>query len=242
MNDLVKLVFAQIPKYISNFVSLLSRPKGFIRRKSKLNDESLTEALTFLGISFVLGWILKTPLTPEGVNPWQYLGARGLLDLIGLALYAAALRSSWRLVGGRAHYLKFFIAWCYFDAVIGILLNVTLLLAYGIVKVWDPELYSILVGTFRGRRMSNLEINAYLAQAIRDVQLGSFGRFLLLAGFELTLLGGCAAALAWVIAGWGALREFTGLSKKRSFLAGVIFSLLSAPVFLFLYYLLFAIS
>ena len=242
MNDLIKLVFAQIPKYISNFVNLLSHPKRFIRKKSKLNDQALTEALTFLGISFVLGLILKTPLIPKSENLWQYVGTRGLSDLIGLALLATAMRFSWKLVGGQAPFLKFLIACCYFDAVIIILIDVTELLAYGIVKVWDPELYNLLVGAFRNKRMSNSEMGAYMVQAVREAQSGSFGKFLLVVIFELTLLGGCLAALAWVIAGWGALREFTGLSKKRSFFAGVIFSLLAAVVILFLYFILFALS
>jgi hypothetical protein len=242
MYDLIKLVFAQIPKYISNFANLLSHPKRFIRKKSKLNDLSLTEALTFYGISFVLAFILKTPFILGSLNPWQYIGTRGLYDLIWLALYAATLGLSWRLVGGRAPFLKFFIAVCYFDAVIGIVLSVTRLLGVGVVKFWDPELYDILVGAYRSMRLSNPGMNAYMAEAVREAQSGSFGKFLLVVVFELILLGGCLVALAWVVAGWGALREFTGISKKKSFFAGVIFILLAAIVFLFLYLILFALS
>lgn len=242
MNDLIKLVFAQIPKYISNFASLLSHPKRFIRTKSKLSDQSLTEALTFLGVSFVLCLVLKTPLIPESLNPWRYIGTRGLSDLIALIFYATALTFSWRLVGGRAPFLKFLIAFCYYSAVIDVLMNVARLLAYGIVKVWDPELYNVLVGAYRNMRLGYSGMDAYMAQALREAQSGSFGKFLLVVVFELTLLGGFLVAFAWVIAGWGAFREFTGLSKKRSFLAGVIFSLLGAVVFVFLYHILFALS
>ena len=77
MNDLLKLVFAQIPKYISNFVNLISHPKRFVRKRNNSTDQALTEALTFLGITFVLSLIITSPLRSEGVNLWQHVAARG---------------------------------------------------------------------------------------------------------------------------------------------------------------------
>lgn len=76
VNDLIKLVLAQIPKYISNLLTLVSQPKRFIRKKRPHSDESLTEALTFLGITFVLGLILRSSFIPEETNFWQYVGTR----------------------------------------------------------------------------------------------------------------------------------------------------------------------
>src|SRR5690242_6948468 len=108
MNDLLKLIFAQIPKYITNFVNLISRPKRFVRERNKIDDESLTEALTFLGITFVLSLIITSPLRSEGVNLWQHVAARGLLIVIAVTVNAAVLRLSWRLVGGKADFPKIF--------------------------------------------------------------------------------------------------------------------------------------
>ena len=81
-----------------------------------------------------------------------------------------------------------------------------------------------------------------MTQAVEAAQSGNFSKLLVVAGFHLMLLGGCVAVLVWMIAGWGAYRELTGLSKQRSMAAGVIFLLLGAVVITFLYFLNFALT
>src|SRR5215216_2091183 len=209
MNDLIKLVFAQIPKYFSNFVNLLSHPKRFVRKRNKLNDQSLTEALTFLGITFVLSLIITSPLRGEGANLWEHVAARGLLIIVAVALNAAVLRLAWRLVGGRAPFLKFFIPFCYFYAIGNIILDVAHLLALGIVKFWDPGFYTIIVGHFRNKSfMQSPEGEAYITRAVDEALSGNYTKVLVSAAFVITSLSGWVALFVWMWAGWGAFREF----------------------------------
>ncbi len=140
MNDLIKLVFAQIPRFISTFVDLQVGPKRFVRRKNIYGDQPLTEAITFLAITFVLGLILKTPFIPEGVNFWQYVATNGLADLMEVVLFAAALRFSWKFVGGHAPFGRFLITFCYYYGVFLVLSSVFHLFALGVAKACDPEL------------------------------------------------------------------------------------------------------
>jgi hypothetical protein len=228
MNDLVKLVFAQIPKYLFNFFNLVSGPKRFVRKRNVYNDQSLTEATTFLAISFVLTLILKTPFIPD-VNFWQYIATLGLQALIEIALLTAVLRLAWTLVGGNAPFGRFFITFCYYYAVGIIGLQAFTVFAYGIAKVWDPELYGLLVEAYKGKSFSNPKMQPYLERAGGS---GDFKKLLPLVAVSLMLSLGWAALLAWTIAGWGAYRELTTVTKKRSVLAGIMFICLYPIVFL----------
>jgi len=228
MNDLVKLVFAQIPKYLFNFFNLVSGPKRFVRKRNVYNDQSLTEATTFLAISFVLALILKTPFVPD-VNFWQYIATLGLQALIEIALLTAVLRLAWTLVGGHAPFGRFFITFCYYYAIGIIGLQAFTVFAYGIAKVWDPELYALLLEAYKGKSFVNPKMQPYLEKAADS---GDINKLLPLVAVNLMLLLGWAAFLAWTIAGWGAYRELTTLTKKRSLLAGIIFICLYPIVFL----------
>jgi hypothetical protein len=234
MNDLIKLVFAQIPKYLLNFFALVSGPKSFVRERNIYSDQSLTEAITFLAISFVLTLILKAPFMPEDVNLWQFIATRGLSTLIEMGLLAAALRFAWTLTGSKTPFGRFFITFCYYYAIGLIILEIFTILAYGLVKIWDPEFYTILVGAYKNKRFNDPKADAYMMQAVDS---GDSGKLLVFAGFNLIILGGWAALLTWIIAGWGAYRELTSLPKKKSILAGIIFFLLSPVVFLVTYFL-----
>jgi hypothetical protein len=154
VNDLIKLVLAQIPKYISNLLTLISQPKRFIRKKRDHSDESLTEAFTFLGITFVLDLILKSSFIPEETNFWQYIGTRGVYDLMEIILLSTVVRFSWRLVGSNSPFVRFLIPTCYLYATFAIAAAIHQLFAYGIAKVWDVELYNLLLGTFKDKRSS----------------------------------------------------------------------------------------
>jgi len=237
MNDLIKLVFAQIPKYLFNFFNLVSGPKRFVRKRNVYNDRSLTEAMTFLAISFVLTLILKAPLIPADVNFWQYIATIGLLALIEMALLATALRFAWKLVGGRAPFGRFLITFCYYYAVGLIGLQAFTVLAYGFAKVWDPGLYALLIEAYKDKGFSNPKVEAYVAKAAAS---GDIRKLLPLAAVSLMIWLGVAALLAWTIAGWGAYRELTTLAKKRSVFAGIIFICLYPIVFL-LNYLLYSV-
>ncbi len=116
-----------------------------------------------------------------------------------------------------------------------------MLFAYGVVKVWDTELYNILVGAYKKQRMISYEFNAYMTRPAEAAQSGDYSKLLAAVAFSLTAMGGWVAVLVWMITGWGAYRELTGLSKQKSFLAGMIFCPLILVALTFLYFLHFAL-
>ncbi len=242
MNELLKMVPAQFPKYISIFVSLVSTPKQFVRKKNKYSERSLTEAVTFLTISFGLDLILRTPLIPENANFGQYTGIQALLALMELLLFTAALTLSWKLVGGHSPFGRFLITLCYFYAVLIILLRVSSLFAYGLVKYLDSELYKLMVNVSKTQGMGNSELSAYMDHAVKAFMSGERRKLLAFFAFGVTILAGSLGATIWTYAGWGAYRELTGLSKSRSFLAGIIFVLLGAVAVGFLYFVNLALA
>lgn len=239
MDDLVKLVFAQIPKYLFNFFSLVSGPKRFVRKNNVYNDKSLTKAMTFLAISFVLELVLKAPFIPPDVNLWRYIATVGLLALIEMTLLATALRFAWTLVGGHAPFGRFLITFSYYYAVGLIIMQAFTTLAYGIAKVWDPELYALLLEDYKGKRFNESQAQAYI---LNVAGLGDLKKLLPLAAVGVMIWLGLAALLAWTIAGWGAYRELTTLAKKRSVWAGIIFLCLYPIVFLVNYLLYFVLA
>jgi hypothetical protein len=237
MNELIKLIFAQVPRYLFNFFNLVSAPKRFVRERNVYNDQSLAEAMTFLAISFVLTLILKAPFIPAGINFWQYIATNGLLALIEMALMATALWFAWKLVGGRALFGRFLLTFCYYYAVAIIGFQVFAVLAYGIAKVWDPGLYTVLVEAYKEKGFRNPKVTEYVAEAAGS---GDLRKLLPLAAVSVMLWVSMAAISVWMIAGWGAYRELTALTKRRSVLAGIIFLCLYPVVFL-LNYLLYSV-
>ena len=69
----------------------------------------------------------------------------GLLIVLAVTFNTAVLLLSWRVVGGKSHFLKFFIPFCYFYAVGNVFLDISHLLALGVAKFWDPEFYKLIV-------------------------------------------------------------------------------------------------
>lgn len=149
---------------------------------------------------------------------------------------SAVLRFSWRVVGGNAPFVRFLIPTCYFYAAFAIASAIHQLFAYGIAKVWDVELYNLLLTTFKDKRVVNAELQAHISAAIESAKSGDSRKLIVFAVYELVLLVGLIAIIAWVIVAWGAYRELTGLSRKKSFVAGILSLALGSVVVGFLYY------
>jgi hypothetical protein len=229
MKDLALLILNQIPKYFSDFIKCLAGPKGFVRARSDDSQQALAEAMTFLGISFAFSMLLFWPLMPAQVESTRFLVGRGLLYLILVAAGTAVTLVSWRCVGGRAPFGRFFVISCYYVGVVIVCQTLILLCAYGVVKIFDLELYPVLVDSTTRLQFGDTRLTGMIN--------GAGGRrhvIVLLIFYFIMLVVDPIAVTIWSVLGWGAYREINGLSKGRSFAAGVIASLLTFLIIPFL--------
>ena len=221
MKDLLLFVLNQIPKYFSNFISVLVRPKRFVRGRHDTSEQTLAEAMIFFGVSFVITMILAWPLMPDHVESARFLAPRALINLILVAAGAALTLVSWSFVGGQARFESYFVINCYYMGVLIICMMLVFLCALGIVKIFDPALYPLLAQTSIHIQFQNEKLNELIYDPGNQMRSAVF------IIYNLILLAGLIAQSLWYILGWGAFREINGLSKWQSFIAGMIFILLT---------------
>ena len=226
MQDLLKEIFASIPKYISNFARVLTGPKSFIASRNVDREGALTEALTFAGISFCLAMILITPRIPDEVDFWKFFGARLISNLILIACAAGVLRLAWKIVGGQASFDKFLIVYSYYFGVAFLMLFLVMLCSDGILKSFDPELYKKLVA---------IQLKQS-TETVNPVQSGAFiaSLVIFLAGFILVSI--------WGFIGWGAYRLLNNASKGQSVAAFFLAGVLTWPTLMVYYFIHAALS
>jgi len=218
MVELIKQVLAIIPTYFQELVSLVSGPKRFIAELDSRRELTIKKSLIFLAISFFIVSVLHIPLTQGDLL--NDLAASSIFTLLNVSAHACVMYWAWRLVGGSAPLGKILPVYFYYAGVIELIMMVTYLVAVGGMKTADPAGYRQI-------------IEAILAESVLEYfrQHGEelLARPALLVG-GLIVVAGFGVAMAWLIAGWGAFRQLSGLPKLRSIPAGCLFVLFSVPV------------
>ena len=222
MKDAVQWVLVQIPKYVSNFYILFVSPKRFVGARNMSDEKSLAEAFTFLAVSFIFALLFHIPLMPDDVNLLKFLGVQGVANLLWVVFAAAGLRLAWKCMGGRAQFTSFLITYCYYFGVTLVLIKILHLFVLGIFKTFYPDVYEALKYLLLG----------VMAELAEDLPVFPF----------LVVFGGYIAVGIWLFLGWGAYRELNGLTKIRSFGAGMLFILVSGVLLAFLSIMLNAVT
>lgn len=209
MKDLASLVLSQIPKYISNFASLVSSPIRFIRNYNPYKESALSEAFVFLGISLVITFILKAPLlpAPDKVNTFAYIAADGLWKVTMVMIVAASMRLAWRIVGGAATFDRYLIINCLYFGVFSVLSHMLLLC---------------------GHYLNTIDRNHYLALSNKTLAVG-------LALKAILYVLGFGALFVWCLICWKTYVEINGpsISKSQSVVAFILVLLISFLPLLF---------
>ena len=219
------MILKYLPQYFKQFGSLLSRPKRFMGHKNTTAEEAFSESLLFLAISIVLVVVMTAPLLPTNKNIWTNLCGIAVVALLGVSLFAVALKISWRLVGGKASVRSFFVTYAYYMGVIIVIFPLVILLSQGVFKVFDPELYAkILEAEAKNAPMPDMA-----------------GKKLPLISFAIQV-GGYLCLSVWSFIGWGAYRQLNDLSKGRSFGAFLIMDPLALLVAALVYFVATALS
>jgi hypothetical protein len=210
MKEFLEKILVSIPNYLLVFGAVFSGPKKFIAERRMNAIEEWVDALVFLAISSALTVLTGTLVQASGRDLWTALGRYALLVLFAVSLSAVTIRIAWWLVGGRASVVSIFIAYAYTCGVALVLFSVFDLLADGILKALDPNLYAKIIAK-----------QASLSKATEStawwVSIAIFG-----IGFAFVDI--------WGFIAWGAFRQLNGLTKTRSFFAFMISTILLLPV------------
>src|SRR4030095_6762655 len=122
MKDLFEKLIGLVPAYFDALLPLVTGPKHFIAKRVSRDKSAMQKALVFLAVSFLIGWILKIPLSRKD-NPLLELGPDGVFVLIYIMTYGAALCLAWRIAGGRAEIQRFLIIHFYYSGVLTLLVT-----------------------------------------------------------------------------------------------------------------------
>ena len=208
MHEALERVFGHIPAYLRTLSDIVPNPKRFVQHQFSQGDRQLENALVFLGISFLIGWVAKSSF-----------GDRSLMDLatdavflfIGILAFGLVLCLVWRMVKGRAPIQRLLIVHFYYSGVLYILYSCWFLITIGVVRVGNPAFYKLLMDNIHHANMKPF------------TQQESVTAISLSPGFLIAFLVGFLAIVTWFFVGWGAYRELNRLSKLRSALAATMF-------------------
>src|SRR5215216_2066378 len=134
MNDLIKLILGQVPKYLTDFINVLASPREFVRQHDLFKKKELSEALVFGGISLVLALVIKIPVLPKDTSVFSYIAADGVWKMVIILIEAAIIRFAWHLVGGKAEFQQYLKANCYFFGIFSVISHLILLAGYHLNK------------------------------------------------------------------------------------------------------------
>jgi hypothetical protein len=144
MKDLIEKIFRYIPEYLLALGRLLARPKTFLATTQPDTDEGFRNGLQFLAVSIALVILALTPLIKDGSDIWKQLAINSLCVLLGVAATASIARLAWHIVGGRASTKSLFTLNSYIASVLNLLAAVTLIIAFGALRVFNPGLPAAL--------------------------------------------------------------------------------------------------
>jgi hypothetical protein len=213
-----------MPAYVIDLVAVLTSPKTFLKTRNR-GDENWPTALRFFGFSAILGFILlqfattPSPLLPKDtvlINIAKAIVLWGVYILFG----AAAIKVSWKLVGGKASFDSILLTHIYCLSMFILIALVLTLIGNGLIKIISPDIYDAAV------KMDKTGISKSIFELFTDGNIqqqpskGVEGAkiVILSAIISITSLGNCI----WVIATWGAYRDLNNASRARSFVAFII--------------------
>jgi len=225
MKEILERLVGLVPAYFEALLPLLTGPKRFIAARLCGDASAMQKALVFLAVSFAIGWVLKMPLSRG--DPLLELGADAVFAFVYVVAYGVALYLAWRIAGARSGLQQFLTIHFYYAGILLLLVTGLYLGTMGTLRAGDPALFKeIHDATYAGKLATFLHENLQ--------------RLIASAAYRLSLpvqIAGFGAMLAWIFAGWGAYRQLNGLSRLRSFGAGLLFLVFCLPVTAFVFVL-----
>ena len=192
MNDFLKELWKEIPRFLEDFVDLLTGPKAFLGNRK--NELGLRAPIVFYVISVAIASVLYLPFLHPGTNIGIYLVELVALGALAVVLNTLVYSAAWRLVGGKAQFRHYVVLTFYVFGIVTILSALTTLGSKGICKVYQPESLDDFI-----KLMDRLFTHPFFRLNPTDPMFKSGVVFWAMCFFEL----GALAAVSWLIATWG---------------------------------------
>ncbi len=211
MKDLLERILKQLPGYLPDLASLVTRPKTAILRWVGEAAGDLTRPLTFVGVSVAIGFLLQLPQLGKEDVFTTLVASMAVFKVLALVMFAAIIQLVFRMAGGHASFVATFSAYLYIVSplyIAGVILEIARL---GILRAYDPAT-AVAVRVDPDYLVANTE-------RWRTFQTAAPG---LAVVYLILSLATIFVFLGWFVACWGAFRHLHGIARWRSTLAGVV--------------------
>lgn len=211
MKDLLERILKQLPGYLPDLASLVTRPKTAILRWVGEAAGDLTRPLTFVGVSVAIGFLLQLPQLGKEDVFTTLVASMAVFKVLALVMFAAIIQLVFRMAGGHASFVATFSAYLYIVSplyIAGVILEIARL---GILRAYDPAT-AVAVRVDPDYLVANTE-------RWRTFQTAAPG---LAVVYVILSLATIVVFLGWFVACWGAFRHLHGIARWRSTLAGVV--------------------
>jgi hypothetical protein len=217
MKEYLDKILAYAPRYFSDLLQLISKPKTFLAECEPDSQSLLARALTFWLITIVGLLLLQIPLTLDNASIGLLIGRTVIFWVVLNIMQTIAIRVAFALVGGRGQWRHYLAINLYALAVGEIITVIAVSVSKGIILVKEPKLYAGYDGF-----LTDMAMGGWIFDTAKlDVLVHSDMALALIAFYLLMLV-----AVVWFVAVWGAFRRIAAVPKWRSGLALVLAQLL----------------
>lgn len=211
MKDLLERILKQLPGYLPDLASLVTRPKTAILRWVGEVAGDLTRPLTFVGVSVAIGFLLQLPQLGKEDVFTTLVASMAVFKVLALVMFAAIIQLVFRMVGGHASFVATFSAYLYIVSplyIAGVILEIARL---GVLRVYDPAI-AVAVRVDPDYFMANAERwRTFNAAAPKLAVI-----------YVLLNLAWIFVVFGWFVVCWGAFRRLHSIGRWRSAFAGVL--------------------
>ena len=214
MTEIIDKVLPLIPRYFIDLMDVFCSPKTFLHGKQLAGPEEMEQSFVFGGLTVLLAFLAQLPYVASWKdNPVVALSSIMGINLIYAAVTLAALRFSWKIVGGKASMKQLFIYFAYSTGPVTLILLGFSITGFAIAHQIDPtSVPLILNASFKSIEQLGINMTAYYS-------------------YSACVLMGLLISFSWAMIAWGAFRELNKVSRIRSSLAFLIYVAIATPIF-----------
>jgi hypothetical protein len=170
----------------------------------------------------MVGWLIPVPFSSPGIikspslNAALFFIGSVALTIIGTAVFAMTIYAAFRMLGGRAAFIKYFIYCNYLSSVAVIIILMFLLFGLSIIMMVDIDVYR----------------NALKPGGLSKEALGSLSwgvKVAIISSVVADVLG-VVCAFIWFVTAWGVFGAANNFTAGRSTAAFFVALVLAIPV------------
>lgn len=204
MKELLERVLRELPGYLPDLASLVTRPKTTLTRLLDAAAGDLTRPLVFVSVSVAIGFLLQLPMLGKEHDFATLVAGMAVFKVLALIGFAGIIHGIFVAFGGKAPFATTFSFYLYAVSPLYIALVILEIASLGILRGHDPALATAI------RIDPNLPFEQ--PQRLDAFRAAAPGHAV---AYDFLLYGRLVVLLGWVAACWGALRQVHGVSRWR---------------------------